>query len=155
MQTVAACRSGDESITGGYLPACFLGRGCDLPPNAGCFKIDGEDAVCVVSFDTLEPSLKRALIVAVPEKCNPFGNFTDGYNAYKKAFIIEGLDSLADDLITLGPAQFGQHAGVQQNFQSFTLRMGDRSRVRSTPCKLGPLPSRNCLKLGFLPVSFS
>ena len=155
MQAVAACGGRNEPITGGYLPACFLGGCCDFPPDAACLKIDGEDPVCVVLFNDLEPGLKRTLVRALPDKSYPFGNFTNGNDADKEIFVIDRLDSLTDADIALGPAQFGEDTRIQKGFQNFTFRMGERSRVRLSPWKLGPLPSRKCLKLGFLPVSFS
>ena len=44
---------------------------------------------------------------------------------------------------------------AKPDFHKRTLRMGDLTRVRSSPRKLGPLPMRNCLKPGRRPVSFS
>src|ERR1700676_4228305 len=106
-------------------------------------------------FEGLQPHLEFAFAPAFFEKGNPFGDFSDGHHTDKQIVAFESFHRAADAGMPFGTAQFRNHAGIEENSQNFTSRMGESSRVRSSFSRLGPSPRRNSLKPGRFPVSFS
>src|SRR6266853_252268 len=118
-------------------------------------EINGQDAVGVILFEGLQPLLEVAFVLAFLEKGNPFGGLSNGYHTDKQIVAFESLNRAADTGMPFGTAQFRKHAGIEEDSQNFTSRMGESSRVRSSLSRLGPSPMRNSFKPGRLPVSFS
>jgi hypothetical protein len=155
MKAVTPCCSGDQAVACGNNLAGFLRGGCEFSPSMAGLEIDGQDSVGVITFEGLQPRLEVAFGLALLEKGNPFGDFSNGYDTDKQIVAFESVNRAADTGMPFGTAQFRKHAGIEQHSQSFISRMGKSSRVRSSFSKLGPSPSRNSLKPGRLPVSFS
>jgi hypothetical protein len=155
VQAVSPCCSGNQTITCGNNSTDSLRSGCEFSPGTASFKIDGYDSVGVISLEGLQPRLKIEFVLALFEKGNPFGNFSNGNDTDKQAVAFESFNCAANTKVPFGAAQFRKHTGIEKDSQNFTFRMGESSRVRSSPSRLGPSPMRNSLKPGRLPVSFS
>ena len=155
VKAVTPCCGGNQAVTcGNNLPG-FPRGGCEFSPGMAGLEIDGQDSVGVIPFEGLQPRLEVAFDLAFLEKDNPFGRFSDGYDTDKKVLAVESFHRAADAGMPLGTPQFRKHASIEQDSQNFTSRMGESSRVRFSFSRLGPSPSRNSLKPGRLPVSFS
>src|SRR5580704_4427334 len=155
MKAVTPCCSRNQAVTCGNYLTGFLRCSCKFSPGMAGLEIDGQDSVGVMPFEGLQPRLEVAFDLAFLEKGNPFGGFSDGYDADKKVIAVESLNRAADAGMPFGTPQFRKHAGIEQDSQNFTSRMGESSRVRSSFSRFGPSPSRNSLKPGRFPVSFS
>src|ERR1700739_3149257 len=152
---MASRRSSDQSVASGTdLTGCLRG-GCEFSPGVAGFEIDGKDSIRVIAVEGLQPCLEFALVLAFLKKCNPSGDFYDRYCTDKQTIAFESFNDTPDTGMSFGTAQFGKHAGIEKNSQSFASRMGESSRVRFSLSKLGPSPIRNSLKSGRFPVSFS
>ncbi len=147
--------SSDQSVACGNDLTGFLRGGCEFSPGVAGFEIDGKDSIRVIAFEGLQPCLEFAFVLAFLKKRNPFSDFSDSYDTDKQTIAFEGFNDTADTGMSFGTAQFGKHAGIEKNSQSFASRMGESSRVRFSLSKLGPSPIRNFLKSGRFPVSFS
>jgi len=121
---------GNQAITGRQSPAHFLRGRREFSPDAAGLKINGEKLVGIMAFQGLQPNLKRALLPAVPEKSDPFGDFADRENANEQVLAVQSLDGTPHAGMRPGAAQLGQDARIQQDSHSFTSLMGERSRVR-------------------------
>ncbi len=155
VKSVTPCCSGNQAVTcGNNLPG-FLRGGCEFSPGMAGLKIDGQDSVGVMLFEGLQPRLEVTFDLAFLEQGNPFGHFSNGYDTHKQVVAFESFNRAADAGMPFGTAQFRKHAGIEEDSQNFTSRMGESSRVRSSLSRLGPSPMRNSLKPGRLPVSFS
>ena len=146
---------GNQPVSGAYRAPCSLRAGGEFSPTAADVTVNGEDPIAVVPFQGVEPACQAAFSRTFRQEGNALEDFADGYDAYEEFFFMKICHGAANPRMALGVAQFRKHAGIEQNLHSLTFRIGDRSRFRSSPWRLGPLPSRNCLKLTLLPVSFS
>ena len=155
VKAMASRSSSDQSVACGNDLTGFLRGGCEFSPGMAGFEIDGKDSIRVIAFEGLQPCLEFAFVLAFLKKRNPFGDFSDRYDTDKQTIAFEGFNDTADTGMSFGTAQFGKHAGIEKNSQSFASRMGESSRVRFSLSKLGPSPIRNSLKSGRFPVSFS
>ena len=155
VKAVTPCRSGNQAVACGNNLTGFLRGRREFSPDMAGLKIDGQDSVGVIAFERLQPRLEVAFVLAFLEKSNPLGGLSNGYDTEIQVFAVESFHRATYAGMPFWTAQFRNHAGIEQDSQNFTSRMGESSRVRSTFSKLGPSPRRNSLKPGRLPVSFS
>ena len=155
VKAVTTCGGGNQAVACRNNLTRFLRCGCEFSPGMAGLEIDGQDSVGVIPFEGLQPRLEFAFDLAFLEKGNPFGGFSDGYDADKKIIAVESFHRAADAGMPLGTPQFRKHASIEQDSQNFTSRMGEPSRLRFSFSRLGPSPMRNSLKPGRFPVSFS
>ncbi len=155
VKAMASRSSSDQSVACRNDLTGFLRDGCEFSPSVACFEISGKNSIRVIAFERLQPCLEFAFVLAFLKKCYPFGDVSDRYDTDKQAIAFKGFNHTADTGMSFGAAQFGKHAGIEKNSQSFASRMGESSRVRFSLSKLAPPPIRNSLKSGRFPVSFS
>jgi hypothetical protein len=89
------------------------------------------------------------------QKREAFGDFADRENTDEQIVAVQGIDGLSNAGMDLGKPQLRKYEGIEQRPHSFASRIGERSRDKSSPSKLGPRAIRNSLKLRCFPVSFS
>src|ERR1700739_2058279 len=120
---MASRSSSDQSVACRNDLTGFLRGGCEFSPGVAGFEIDGEDSILVIAFEGPQPCLEFALVLAFLKKGNPFGDFSDRYDTDKQSIAFEGFNDAPDTGMSFGTAQFGKHAGIEKNSQTFPSRM--------------------------------
>jgi hypothetical protein len=78
-----------------HAPSLLCGGG-EFTPKAARLKIDGEDPICVVPFEVLQPKFQRTPSRTFPQKGNTLQDFADRDYADENVIFIEGLHGVAD-----------------------------------------------------------
>ena len=110
---MASRGSGDHPVTRGYELAGFLCRSPQFAPDVAGFQVKGQQTIGVIAFQDLQPRLQGTLLAALREQGDAFGDFADRYNAYEQALAPQGVHGTADTGVAAGPAQFGEHTGIE------------------------------------------